>query len=71
MKKVISRTLMAIIGSLALLFLGNFFFHGLLYLVYGSLLKFTSPVWLVLNGITIILCFLFVMFLKRERKLAG
>ena len=67
MKNKLQTTILMLSGSFAVLFIFNFLVHLFFYIIGGSLAKFVSPVWLVLNGIMVILSVIYVMVSSREK----
>ena len=67
MRKPLQTTILTLSGALALLFLGNFLVHLFFYLIDGSMAKFGKPVWIVLNGIMLLMTGVFILVIKKEK----
>ena len=67
MKNTLHSVFIATIGLLALMMVVNLLVHLLFYIVDGHMYKLVSPIWLWLNGITILLCLGFAFGTKRKR----
>lgn len=51
MKKATTLSAFTVISTLLIMMVSNFTIHALLYMVDGSLEKFFSPIWVLINGI--------------------
>jgi len=67
MHKFLILAIQMIIGLLAILLLGNFLVHFIFYVIDGEMGKFLTPIWLLLNGVTVMFCVGFSIVLKRGR----
>ena len=70
MKNTFRTVVQSISGILAIVFLGNLLVHIPFYLIDGNLFKLFSPAWLVLNGITLGLCLVYVFVMKRGKEMS-
>jgi hypothetical protein len=65
MKKSLQLSALIVSGLLASLFILNFLVHLIFYILDGSIVKFTSPMWIGLNGVMILLVGIFVWAEKK------